>query len=41
VLDGLGMLVNQGRIAIRYWTGVEVDAQVMRERLMQVLGVTP
>jgi shikimate dehydrogenase len=37
VLDGLGMLVNQGRIAIRYWTGVEVDAQVMRERLMQVL----
>nr|WP_067292621.1 shikimate dehydrogenase [Marinobacterium profundum] len=40
VLDGLGMLVNQGRIAIRYWTGIEVEPEVMRERLLQVLGVT-
>ena len=25
VLDGLGMLVNQGVIGIKYWTGVDVD----------------
>lgn len=37
VLDGLGMLVNQGRIAIHYWSGIEVDAQVMRDALIQVL----
>ena len=29
-LDGLGMLVNQGVIAVKYWTGVDVDAAVMR-----------
>ena len=33
VIDGLGMLVNQGVIGIRYWTGVDVDASVMRRRL--------
>ena len=33
VLDGLGMLVNQGVAGIRYWTGVDVDARVMRARL--------
>ncbi|ANG64325.1 shikimate dehydrogenase [Marinobacterium aestuarii] len=37
VLDGLGMLVNQGRIAIHYWSGIEVDAQVMRDALIQAL----
>lgn len=26
ILDGLGMLVNQGKIAIKYWSGVEVDS---------------
>jgi shikimate dehydrogenase len=31
VLDGLGMLVNQGVIGIKYWTGVDVDAAVMRD----------
>jgi len=30
VIDGLGMLVNQGVIGIKYWTGVDVDAGVMR-----------
>ena len=25
VLDGLGMLVNQGVIGVKYWTGVDVD----------------
>ena len=29
-LDGLGMLVNQGAIAFRLWTGVEPDRKVMR-----------
>ena len=31
VLDGLGMLVNQGVIGIRHWTGV--DPVVMRRTL--------
>ena len=33
VIDGLGMLVNQGVIGIRYWTGVDVDPSVMRRTL--------
>lgn len=33
VIDGLGMLVNQGVIGIRYWTGIEPNAQVMRAAL--------
>ena len=33
VIDGLGMIVNQGVIGIRYWTGVDVDASVMRRTL--------
>lgn len=37
VLDGLGMLVNQGAVAIRLWSGVEVDREVMREALADVL----
>ena len=32
-IDGLGMLVNQGRIAIKYWSGKDVDASVMRKSL--------
>ena len=32
-LDGLGMLVNQGRIGIEHWTGVKADAAVMRATL--------
>ncbi len=38
VLDGLGMLVNQGVSGIRYWTGVEVDPRVMRARLEAIFG---
>ena len=38
VLDGLGMLVNQGASGIRYWTGVEVDPRVMRARLEAIFG---
>lgn len=37
VLDGLGMLVNQGAIAVRLWSGVEVDREVMRRELERVL----
>lgn len=38
VIDGLGMLVNQGVIGIRYWTGLDVDASVMRARLEEIFG---
>lgn len=38
VIDGLAMLVGQGRIGIRYWTGIDPDAAVMREALEDVLG---
>jgi len=33
VLHGLGMIVNQGVIGVKYWTGVDVDASVMRRTL--------
>lgn len=36
-IDGLGMVVNQGVLAIKYWTGVDVDATVMRMKLLEVL----
>jgi shikimate dehydrogenase len=38
-LDGLGMLVNQGVISIRHWTGVDADAGVMRRRVEELRGV--
>ena len=37
VLDGLGMLVNQGVIAFKIWTGIDPDAAVMREALEEYL----
>ncbi len=39
VLDGLGMLVNQGVIGIRHWVGIEPDPQVMRRKLEEIFGV--
>jgi shikimate dehydrogenase len=36
VLDGLGMLVNQGVISIRHWTGIDPDPSVMRGRLEEL-----
>ena len=39
VLDGLGMLVSQGVIGIRHWTGIEPDPQVMRRRLEEIFGL--
>lgn len=38
-LDGLGMLVNQGVLGIRHWTGVDADPAVMRARVVEVLGL--
>jgi shikimate dehydrogenase len=41
VLDGLGMLVNQGVIGIRLWTGRDPDPAVMRQALLDVFGEPP
>jgi len=38
VLDGLGMLVNQGVIGFRLWTGVDPNPAVMRTALEEVFG---
>lgn len=38
VIDGLGMLVNQGVIGIQYWTGIDPDPSVMRTALEQIFG---
>lgn len=39
VLPGMNMLVNQAIIAVKYWTGNDVDANVMRKELTRVLGI--
>ncbi len=38
VIDGLGMLVNQGVIGIKHWTGVDPDPAVMRAALEKVFS---
>ncbi len=38
VIDGLGMLVGQGRLGIQYWAGVMPDAAPMRAALEAVFG---
>ncbi|MCH2113569.1 MAG: shikimate dehydrogenase [Pirellulales bacterium] len=38
VLDGLGMLVNQGVVGINYWSGIRPDARVMRAKLEEIFG---
>ena len=38
VIDGLGMLVNQGVIGIRHWTDVDPDPVVMRKALEDIFG---
>jgi shikimate dehydrogenase len=38
-LDGLGMLVGQGALAVRHWTGVEPDRAVMRAAAAGALGL--
>jgi shikimate dehydrogenase len=39
VLDGLGMLVNQGIVGVQYWTGIDPDVAVMRQALEKALGL--
>lgn len=38
VVDGLGMLINQGVIGIKYWTGADADPAVMRAVLEDLFG---
>ena len=38
VIDGLAMLVGQGRIGIEYWTGIDPDEAVMRTALEAVFA---
>lgn len=40
VLPGMNMLVYQAMIAIKYWTGKDVDADIMKQELMRVLGLS-
>ena len=37
-IDGLGMLVNQGKLGIQYWTGIEPDTAVMRAALEAIFA---
>ena len=37
-LDGLGMLVHQGAVAFKMWTGVEAPIPVMYRALAEVFG---
>jgi shikimate dehydrogenase len=39
VMDGLAMLVNQGVIGIKYWTGIDADVTVMRKALVEALSL--
>lgn len=37
-LDGLGMLVNQGVVGIKFWTGIDPDPSVMRRKLEELFN---
>ena len=37
-LDGLGMLVNQGRINAKFWSGKDVDGSVMKAALEELFA---
>src|SRR5262245_25142395 len=39
VMDGLAMLVAQGVIGIKHWTGIDVDADVVRKALEEALSL--
>jgi shikimate dehydrogenase len=39
VIDGLGMLINQGVIGVKYWTGIDVDQNAMRQKLIEIFRV--
>jgi shikimate dehydrogenase len=38
VIDGLGMLINQGVIGVKYWTGLDADPGAMRRELEAIFG---
>ena len=38
VIDGLGMLINQGVIGVKYWTGMDADPGAMRKKLEEIFG---
>jgi shikimate dehydrogenase len=38
VIDGLEMLVGQGVIGLKYWTGADADPAVMRDALLDIFG---
>lgn len=38
VIDGLGMLINQGVIGVKYWTGMDVDPGAMRRKLQEIFA---
>ncbi len=38
VIDGIGMLVNQGVTGIEYWTGIRPEATVMRKTLEDIFS---
>lgn len=38
VIDGKGMLVNQGVLGFKYWTGVDANPDVMHAALAEVFG---
>jgi shikimate dehydrogenase len=38
VIDGLGMLINQGVIGMKYWTGIDASPEVMRRKLGEIFG---
>jgi shikimate dehydrogenase len=37
-VDGLGMLVHQGALALEAWTGRDVNVEVMRQAALEALG---
>lgn len=37
--DGMGMLVNQGVVSIKYWLGADVDPTAMRAKLEALFGI--
>jgi shikimate dehydrogenase len=39
VLDGLGMVVHQGAICFKLWTGIDPDTTVMREAVEEFLSL--
>jgi shikimate dehydrogenase len=39
VIDGLGMLINQGVIGVKYWTALDVDQNAMRQKLIEIFRV--